>query len=158
MVCTKKHKRENNTERKERRFRAVSVFVLFHSSAFVFELFRFLFIKCVNALLFSPTRNKRREVEEREVCFENNNTQRERERVRERVSGRCFVAALCFVRAFFAFLFVSSVFPTNKLVDTTERYKCNLLHHNRPCRWRDDWSPNQSRELSEEEEKEAGYF
>ena len=115
MVCTKKHKRENNTERKERRFRAVSVFVLFHSSAFVFELFRFLFIKCVNALLFSPTRNKRREVEEREVCFENNNTQRERERVRERVSGRCFVAALCFVRAFFAFLFVSSVFPTKQI-------------------------------------------
>ena len=117
MVCTKKHKRENNTERKERRFRAVSVFVLFHASAFVFELFRFLFSKCVNALLFSPTRNKRREVEEREVCFENNNTQRERERerVRERVSGRCFVAALCFVRAFFAFLFVSSVFPTKQI-------------------------------------------
>ena len=56
------------------------MFVLFHSSAFVFELFRFLFIKCVNALLFSPTRNKEREVEEREVCFENNNTHTERER------------------------------------------------------------------------------
>ena len=84
----------------------------------MFELFRFLFIKCVNALLFSPTRNKEREVEEREVCFENNNNrerEREREREYERVSGRCFVAALCFVRAFFAFLFVSSVFPTKQI-------------------------------------------
>ena len=98
MVCTKKHKRENNTERKERRFRAVSVFVLFHASAFVFELFRFLFSKCVNALLFSPTRNKRREVEEREVCFENNNTHTERERESARArfwSVLCRRALLC---------------------------------------------------------------
>ena len=99
MVCTKKHKRENNTERKERRFREqFSLFVLFHASAFVFELFRFLFSKCVNALLFSPTRNKRREVEEREVCFENNNTHREREResARERFwSVLCRRALLC---------------------------------------------------------------
>ena len=91
--------------------------MLFHSSAFVFELFPSSLLLCVNALLFSPTRNKRREVEEREVCFENNNNrERERvERVRESVSGRCFVAALCFVRAFFAFLFVSSVFPTKQI-------------------------------------------
>ena len=90
--------------------------MLFHSSAFVFELFPSSLLLCVNALLFSPTRNKRREVEEREVCFENNNNrERERERECERVSGRCFVAALCFVRAFFAFLFVSSVFPTKQI-------------------------------------------
>ena len=116
MVCTKKHKRENNRREKRAQIqRAVSVFVLFHASAFVFELFRFLFIKCVNALLFSPTRNKRREVEEREVCFENNNNRERELRECERVSGRCFVAALCFVRAFFAFLFVSSVFPTKQI-------------------------------------------
>ena len=97
------------------------MFVLFHSSAFVFELFRFLFIKCVNAPLFSPTRNKRREVEEREVCFENNNN-RERERECERAF---LVGALSPRSALFELFLPSSssrlFSPQNKLVDTTER-------------------------------------
>ena len=81
----------------------------------MFELFRLLFIiVCQRSVVFPHTKQKEREVEEREVCFENNNN-RERERVRESVSGRCFVAALGFVRAFFAFLFVSSVFPTKQI-------------------------------------------
>ena len=98
------------------------MFVLFHSSAFVFELFRFLFIKCVNALLFSPTRNKRREVEEREVCFENNNN---REREMRECESAFLVGALSPRSALFELFLPSSssrlFSPQNKLVDTTER-------------------------------------
>ena len=113
-------------ERKERRFRAVSLFVLFHSSAFVFELFRLLFIKCVNALLFSPTRNKRREVEEREVCFENNNNRERERRERERESASAFLVGALSPRSALFELFLPSsssrlFSPQNKLVDTTER-------------------------------------
>ena len=89
----------------------------------MFELFRFLFIKCVNALLFSPTRNKRREVEEREVCFENNNN-RERERG-ESARDAFLVGALSPRSALFELFLPSSssrlFSPQNKLVDTTER-------------------------------------
>ena len=92
----------------------------------MFELFRFLFIKCVNALLFSPTRNKRREVEEREVCFENNNTHTERERERERECERAFLVGALSPRSALFELFLPSsssrlFSPQNKLVDTTER-------------------------------------
>ena len=91
----------------------------------MFELFRFLFIKCVNALLFSPTRNKEREVEEREVCFENNNN-RERERERERESTSAFLVGALSPRSALFELFLPSsssrlFSPQNKLVDTTER-------------------------------------
>ena len=112
----RKSTEKTTEERKERRFREqfrCSCFftpLLLCSSFFASSL-----LLCVNALLFSPTRNKRREVEEREVCFENNNNRERELRECERVSGRCFVAALCFVRAFFAFLFVSSVFPTKQI-------------------------------------------
>jgi len=87
----------------------------------VFELFRFLFIKCVNALLFSPTRNKRREVEEREVCFENNNN-----RERERECERAFLVGALSPRSDLFELFLPSsssrlFSPQNKLVDTTEK-------------------------------------
>ena len=89
----------------------------------MFELFRLLFIKCVNALLFSPTRNKRREVEEREVCFENNNN-KQREREREETSA-FLVGALSPRSALFELFLPSSssrlFSPQNKLVDTTER-------------------------------------
>jgi hypothetical protein len=88
----------------------------------VFELFRLLFIKCVNALLFSPTQ-KEREVEEREVCFENN-INRERERERESASA-FLVGALSPRSALFELFLPSSssrlFSPQNKLVDTTER-------------------------------------
>ena len=87
----------------------------------MFELFRFLFIKCVNALLFSPTRNKEREVEEREVCFENNNN-----RERERESASAFLVGALSPRSALFELFLPSsssrlFSPQNKLVDTTER-------------------------------------
>jgi hypothetical protein len=72
----KQQKREKSADSE----RSFGVPAFSHSSAFVFELFRFLFITCVNALLFSPTRNKRREVEERErSALKTTTTQRERE-------------------------------------------------------------------------------
>ena len=91
-LCFGRKSREvKSTERKERRFRAQFLFVLFGASA-LFELFRVLFLACLNSLLFSPKQNKQGERLKREVCFENNNRERERERerVRESVSGRCF--------------------------------------------------------------------
>jgi hypothetical protein len=86
----------------------------------VFELFRLLFIKCVNALLFSPTQ-KEREVEEREVCFENNIN-----RERERESASAFLVGALSPRSALFELFLPSsssrlFSPQNKFVDTTER-------------------------------------
>ena len=126
---------EKTTERREKRAqiqkRAVSLFVLFHSSAFVCSsFFASSLLLCVNALLFSPTRNKRREVEEREVCFENNNThthtQRERERERERESASAFLVGALSPRSALFELFLPSsclvCFPHKQIgFDTTER-------------------------------------
>ena len=147
----RKSTREKTTERKERRFRAVSV------RAFCFiQLFRVLCV--VSALLFSPTRK-----EPKRGPLKTTTTEREREERRKAVQESAqrrerfwsrFLTVLCF------FLPLFSHKTNRREIWLTRRRdkKCNHLHHNRPCRWRDDWSPNQSRELSKEEGKEAGYF
>ena len=58
------------------------LFVLFDSSA-LFELFRFLFIVCQHSVVFPHTKQTGERLK-REVCFENNNRERESTRERER--------------------------------------------------------------------------
>ena len=77
---------ENNREREKRDFRAVSLLFL---TPLLYEIFRFLFIVCLNSVVFPHTKQTGERLK-REVCFENNNRERERVRESESVSGRCF--------------------------------------------------------------------
>jgi len=95
------------------------LFVLFDSSA-LFELFRFLFIVCQHSVVFPHTKQTGERLK-REVCFENNNREREREdeRARAFLVGAFEPRSALFERLPSS---LSRLFsPQNKLVDTTER-------------------------------------